>query len=71
MRVVSDALLNHELIIGADFLNTIEMTTRAGEISIRQASESSRVDEKIPEIFQIDFSSEENNDIDVHTGYRM
>lgn len=65
VRVVSDALLNHELIIGADFLDTVEMTAKAGEISIRQISKPSCVDEKIPEIFQIDLDPMENDKIDV------
>lgn len=65
VRVVSDALLNHELIIGSDFLDTIEMTAKTGEISIRQTSEPLCVNEKIPEIFQIDLDPEESDEIDV------
>lgn len=41
------------------------MTTRAGEISIAPLLRRSRVDESVPEIFQIDLSSEKTDDIDV------
>lgn len=62
IRVVSDALLSHDLIIGADFLNTVEMTIKVGEIFINTLS---CVDESVPEVLQIYVDFEENNEIDV------
>lgn len=65
IRVVSDTLLNHELIIGTDFLNTIEMTIKAGEISINPLSKLSSVNDDVSEILQINVNPEENDEIDV------
>lgn len=65
---MSDVLIKHELIIGVDFLNTIEMTIKAGEISFCQLSELSPVEKNIPEIIQIDV--DQSNEIDVSHGRR-
>lgn len=65
IRVVSGTLFNHELIIGAYFLNTIEMTIKAGEISINPLSKPSSVNDDVPEILQINVNPEENDEIDV------
>lgn len=65
VHVVSDALLNFELIVGTDFLNKIKMTIEAGKISIDPLSESSCINENTPEIYQIDLNFEENDEINM------
>lgn len=55
VRIVSDKLLNYDMLIGADFFNTVETTIRADEISINSWSKKLFVDGNMPEIFQINF----------------
>jgi len=62
---VRDTLLSHELIIGTDFINMIEMNIKAGEISISPLTKPSCVKENLPEIYQIDLDPEENDEVNV------
>jgi len=50
VRVISDTLMRHDLIIGADFLRIVEVAMKEGEILISKSKENP----KVPEIFQID-----------------
>lgn len=54
IRVVSNALMCHDLIIGADFLKTVEVTIKGDKISISKPKE----DSDLLEIFQIDYAYE-------------
>jgi hypothetical protein len=64
VHVVSDTLMEHELLIGADFLNSVQIKMNAGEITIN-ASESIPEDEEIREVCQLDVVPDEVNSIDV------
>lgn len=52
--VISDTLMQHDLIIGTDFLNTVEMNIKRGEISIRSVEKENQLQGCIPEIYKID-----------------
>lgn len=54
IQVVSDALMRHDLIIGADFLRTVEVSIKKSEILISKPRE----DPELPEVFQIDYAHE-------------
>ena len=48
IHVVSDTLMQHALIVGTNFLNTVELNTKEGNISICKMS-----DDKIPNMLRI------------------
>lgn len=50
IRIVSDELMRYDFIIGADFLRTVDVIIKKGEILISKP----RDDPELPEIFQID-----------------
>lgn len=50
IRVISDALMRYDFIIGADFLRTVDIIIKRGEILISKQ----RTNPELPEIFQID-----------------
>jgi hypothetical protein len=64
VHVVSDTLMEHELLMGADFLNSVQVKMNAGEIIIN-ASESIPKDEEIRQVCQLDVITDEVNSIDV------
>jgi hypothetical protein len=49
VHIVLDTLMKHKLLIGADFLNSVQVTMNAGEIAIN-ASESIPGNEEICEV---------------------
>lgn len=63
IRVVSDGLMRYDLIIGVDFLRTIEIVMKNGEISIVKSSPAPE-SPKLPEVFQIE-CAHEANELDV------
>lgn len=56
IRVISNNLMRHDLIIGADFLRTVEVVIKNGEMIISKLEE--KKDLELPEIFQIDCAHE-------------
>jgi hypothetical protein len=56
--------MKHELLIGADFLNSVQVTMNAGEIIIN-ASEPIPENEEVREMYQLDLDSDEVNNVDV------
>lgn len=68
VRVVSDAVLHYGLIIGADFIDTVEVNLKQGVISISPICKLTAGDESRPEIFMIDTVCDSNTiDIDIST----
>jgi len=60
VHVVSDTLMKHELLIGADFLGTVQITMNAREVIIN-ALKLIPEDKKIREMCQLSSNSEINN----------
>jgi len=58
-QVIADRLIEHELLLGTDFLNSAQVKINAGEIII-EASE----DEEICEVCQLDVVPDEINNMD-------
>lgn len=58
IRVVSDNLITHKFLIGTDFLNTVELYIKNGDISINPVKNVTTNDNELPEIFQINLESE-------------
>jgi hypothetical protein len=73
VHVVLDTLIKSDLLIGADFLKSLQITTNAGEIIIN-ASESILENKKVCEMCRLDFDSNEVNNINetyvLNTEYR-
>jgi len=67
IRVVSNVLMRHDLIIGADFLRSVEVVMRNGELSISKPR-----DPELPEIFQINYvcEADELDMIHLNDGHR-
>lgn len=55
IHVVPDTLMPHGLIIGTDFLDSVELTMKGGEISIRKLD--------VPEVFNIDVNDTSEIDL--------
>ncbi|EFN61282.1 hypothetical protein EAG_00602, partial [Camponotus floridanus] len=65
IRVVSDTVLRQKLIIGTDFLDTVEVNVRQGTITINPIRKQI-VEEDILEIFRIDVEGTyDSNEVDV------
>lgn len=58
IRVVSNNTFAHKFLIGTDFLNTIELCVKNGNVTIRPVEETVTDNSKLPEIFQIDLKNE-------------
>jgi len=73
IHVVADRLMEHELLLGTDFLNSVQVKMNAEEITI-EASKSIPEDEDIREVCQLDVVPDEVNSIDkthvLNTEYR-
>jgi len=73
VHVVAGKLMERELLLGTDFLNSVQVKMNAGEIII-EASESIPEDEEIREVRQLDVVPDEVNSIDethvLNTEYR-
>lgn len=66
VRVVLNAVLHYGLIIGADFIDMIEVNLKQGVISINPICKSTAGDESRPEIFMIDTVCDSNTtDVDI------
>ncbi|XP_076638825.1 uncharacterized protein LOC143350687 [Colletes latitarsis] len=63
IRVVSDSLMSHQLIIGTDFLETVELRLRNGNISISPSDKT--VVNDLLEIYQINIVEETKEKADV------
>jgi len=64
IRVISEIVIKHELLIGIDFLNTIRVTINAEEIVI-SALKSIPENKEIRGIYQLDSDSNGINKVDV------
>jgi len=64
VHIVSDTLMQHKLLIGADFLNSVQVKMNAGEITVN-ASESIPGNEEIREVCHLG-SGEVNNMDETH-----
>jgi len=60
VRVVLDTLMSYDLLVGTDFLNSVELTIKAGKM-ISTLSEQVSVDNDLPEILQINVDFEKSN----------
>ncbi|KAH0946518.1 hypothetical protein HN011_006422 [Eciton burchellii] len=58
VHVVASELMKNELILGTDFLNTVQITMSRGKVTIR-ALESITEDEEIREVCRLDVVQEE------------
>jgi hypothetical protein len=58
VHVVADKLMEHELLLGADFLDSVQVNMNAGKITIK-ASESIPEDEEIREVCQLNVVPDE------------
>lgn len=63
VQVVADNLIRHQMLIGADFLDTVEVNIRGGTISVNPLPKSMQCVEDLPEIFHIDLD-DANREID-------
>jgi hypothetical protein len=63
IHIVAGRLMEHELLLGTDFLNSVQVKMNAGEIII-EALESIPEDEEIHEVCQLDVVPDEVNSID-------
>ena len=61
LHVVSDTLTDHNLLLGTNFLDTVEISIKYGEISARPIKR--KINDELPEIFQIDITK--NKEVDV------
>lgn len=52
--------MQHELLIGTDFLNTVELTIKEGKISILPIDEATQEFDNIPEILSVDYDCKIN-----------
>lgn len=57
IHVVPDDLMQHDLLIGTDFLNTVEICIKEGKISISKPKENTRI---VSDMFRIDNTLEAN-----------
>ena len=57
VHVVSDILMQHSLIIGTDFLNTVEVNIKEGDISIHKIEGKDY--NRLPEVFEIELKAHE------------
>lgn len=57
VHVVSDTLMQHSLIIGTDFLNTVEINIKEGDISIHKIVGKDY--NRLPEVFKIEVKEHE------------
>ena len=63
LHVVSDTLTDHNLLLGTNFLDTVEISIKNGEISVRPVKHAGKINDELPEIFQIDITN--NKEVDV------
>lgn len=61
VRVVPDTLMSQDLLVGTDFLNSVELTIRAGKIIVSSLSEQTNAGSDLPEILRIDVDVEKND----------
>jgi len=59
IRVVAENVMSHKFLLGTDFLNTVELRVRNGNVSINPIEDTDASDRALPEIFQIDVGREE------------
>lgn len=60
INVVSDNMMQYELLIGTDFLNNVVLTIKEGKISITKAENVTREPDNVPEILSIVYNCEVN-----------
>ncbi|XP_068980970.1 uncharacterized protein [Bombus flavifrons] len=61
-HVISDTLMPHSLIIGTDFLDTVELNIKEGNASIRKVEEKDC--NRLPEVFKVDIEIQQDEVID-------
>lgn len=67
IQVVPDTLINHQMLIETDFLDTVEINIRGGHISVNPLPKSiaeSDVESPVPEIFYINVTDDTERDAD-------
>lgn len=65
IRVITNDVISHRFLIGTDFLNTVELRVRSGNVLISPAESTDAKNQALPEIFQIDLGHEENDKVDL------
>lgn len=72
IRVISDNVLRQKLLIGTDFLDTVEVNVKQGEIKINSISKKTVDEDSSASIFQIDVerACESNAMSHIHDKYR-
>lgn len=60
VHVVADPMISHDLLIGNDFLDTVETNIKKGRITISKLEDDTTCDSKLPEIFMINDVREAN-----------
>lgn len=65
IRVVANDVISHKFLIGTDFLNTVELRVKSGNVLINPVEDTITKDRELSEIFQIDLGREETNEIDL------
>ena len=60
LHVVSDTLTDHNLLQGFNILDTVEIRIKNGEISLRPIKHAGKINDELPEIFQITKNKEVN-----------
>jgi len=73
IRVIANDVINYKLLIGIDFLNTIELRIKNGNVLVSSVKETAT--EKLPEIFHINLGCEKVDKEDVShisdSGHRL
>jgi len=57
--------MSQKFLLGTDFLNTVELRVRNGNVSISPIENTDASDRALPEIFQIDVGREEINKVEL------
>jgi len=65
IRVVANDVISHRFLIGTDFLNTIELCIKGGNVLISPIENTVAENHALPEIFQIDLEREEIDKVDL------
>ncbi|XP_025997281.2 uncharacterized protein LOC113005666 [Solenopsis invicta] len=65
IRVVANDMISHKLLIGADFLNTVDLHIKNGNVSINPVENTIAKDQTLSEIFQIDLERKETDKADL------
>lgn len=60
IHIVSESFMRHSLLLGTDFLDTVQLIIKHGHIEIQRLSEAQPSENDLPEVLQVEVCEEKN-----------